>query len=242
MQITNQGAAGAAAPRVPAPSAADASPAPLPPPNVFAGPGVALSGVPGAGAGLGVPQTGEQVAALRRHRSEVSDQLTSVQHRRDELSKQLRDPMVSGADRAGIEQRLTVVDARIVNLEHDLDATGQLIAAAPTVLLTTSRGAPDLHPRRGPFEAGFAAGAGLMFCAALLYTRLFHRRRPAVAAPSASTTADSARLARVEQAVEAVAIEVERIAEGQRFVTQLLATQSEHGRLAAPALVHGAER
>jgi aspartate 1-decarboxylase len=31
------------------------------------------------------------------------------------------------------------------------------------------------------------------------------------------------RLARVEQAVEAVAIEIERISEGQRFVTKLLA-------------------
>lgn len=34
------------------------------------------------------------------------------------------------------------------------------------------------------------------------------------------------RLARVEQAVEAVAIEIERISEGQRFVTRLLAERS----------------
>jgi hypothetical protein len=35
------------------------------------------------------------------------------------------------------------------------------------------------------------------------------------------------RLARVEQAVESIAIEVERIGEGQRFVTQLLASRPE---------------
>ena len=34
------------------------------------------------------------------------------------------------------------------------------------------------------------------------------------------------RLARVEQAVEAIAIEVERISEGQRFVTKLLSDRA----------------
>jgi hypothetical protein len=69
--------------------------------------------------------------------------------------------------------------------------------------------------------------------------RLFGRRfeRPPVieAVPSADTTA---RLERIEQAVDAVAIEVERIAEAQRFSarlmaekrTPLLAPQSDSGR------------
>jgi hypothetical protein len=35
------------------------------------------------------------------------------------------------------------------------------------------------------------------------------------------------RLARVEQAVESIAIEVERIGEGQRFVTKLMSDRSE---------------
>ncbi len=50
----------------------------------------------------------------------------------------------------------------------------------------------------------------------------------------------AARLERIEHAVEAVAIEVERISEGQRFTTKLL---SERGGEAAPAgRVHGEER
>jgi hypothetical protein len=40
------------------------------------------------------------------------------------------------------------------------------------------------------------------------------------------TSATDRRLARVEQAVEAVAIEIERISEGQRFVTKLLADRA----------------
>jgi hypothetical protein len=46
----------------------------------------------------------------------------------------------------------------------------------------------------------------------------------------------SSRLERIEQAVDAIAVEVERISEGQRFTTKLL-SESTRGdqRLAAPA-------
>ena len=38
--------------------------------------------------------------------------------------------------------------------------------------------------------------------------------------------ASEARMTRLEQAIEAIAVEVERIAEGQRFVTKLLAERA----------------
>ncbi len=43
----------------------------------------------------------------------------------------------------------------------------------------------------------------------------------------------SARLERIEQAIEAMSIEVERIAEGQRFVTRLM-TEGSEDRAALP--------
>ena len=49
----------------------------------------------------------------------------------------------------------------------------------------------------------------------------------------------SLRLERIEQAIEAMSIEVERIAEGQRFVTRLMADQAPE-RVALPA--HGGDR
>lgn len=39
-----------------------------------------------------------------------------------------------------------------------------------------------------------------------------------------------ARLERMEQAIDAIAVEVERIAEGQRFTSKLLASRGEIGR------------
>ena len=49
--------------------------------------------------------------------------------------------------------------------------------------------------------------------------------------PSADT---NARLERIEQAIEAMAVEVERIAEGQRFVTRLMTDNREAERIAIP--------
>ena len=48
-------------------------------------------------------------------------------------------------------------------------------------------------------------------------------RRSHVRIPDAATRESADRLARLEQAIDAIAVEVERVSEGQRFVTRLLA-------------------
>lgn len=65
--------------------------------------------------------------------------------------------------------------------------------------------------------------------------RLFARRfdRPHVVASVASADI-TARLDRIEQAVEAVAIEVERIAEAQRFSARLAAEQTARALPSSP--------
>jgi hypothetical protein len=45
-------------------------------------------------------------------------------------------------------------------------------------------------------------------------------------AGESGTSAADARLARLEQAVDAIALEIERISEGQRFTTRLLSEQA----------------
>ena len=49
--------------------------------------------------------------------------------------------------------------------------------------------------------------------------------------PARPNAQQDARFDRLEQAMDAVAIEVERIAEGQRFVTKLLAERGQQGAL-----------
>ena len=61
------------------------------------------------------------------------------------------------------------------------------------------------------------------------------------AKPVAAIPSDvSARLERMEQAIDTIAIEVERISEGQRFTTRLLAERTGGEREAPPATRPGA--
>ena len=62
--------------------------------------------------------------------------------------------------------------------------------------------------------------------------RAWARRIENRGAPPAEIPADvTARLERIERAVESVAVEVERISEGQRFVTRVLADRGEIPKL-----------
>ena len=52
---------------------------------------------------------------------------------------------------------------------------------------------------------------------------LWHRRRMrGIAAPTSNAASDT-RMARIENAVESIAVEVERISEGQRYTSRMLA-------------------
>jgi len=61
---------------------------------------------------------------------------------------------------------------------------------------------------------------------AIAQAAVAHRREEAKVEMGSSPALSEARLARIEQAVEAIALEVERISEGQRFTTRLLSEQS----------------
>ena len=79
----------------------------------------------------------------------------------------------------------------------------------------------------GFFTTAIVISIGVPLVRALI--RRWERRD--VAPPMPSDTA--ARLERIEQAVDAMSIEVERIAEGQRFVTRLM-TDKAAERVALP--------
>ena len=84
----------------------------------------------------------------------------------------------------------------------------------------------------------FGAGFVLLGMAIVYAYRRFRRRRSPRAQPSIASES-AQRLERLEQGVEAIAIEVERISEGQRFVTRLLSEAQPAlgaaGRIAQPA-------
>jgi hypothetical protein len=122
-----------------------------------------------------------------------------------------------------------VLDDRILQLETDIAAVGSQLASAPGDLVefTQTRQANQSDG----WEEGFAFGGGFAFLGALI-VYFFMRRRWRRRAPRRDQLpAESAsRLERLEHGMEAIAVEIERISEGQRFVTKLL---SEHEPLAA---------
>ncbi len=83
------------------------------------------------------PMTAQEVAALKARRQALSDQLNSADGRRKELAKLVQT--ATGADKAGLEQRLGVLDARLARLESDIDENGKLLASTPATFATVSQ-------------------------------------------------------------------------------------------------------
>ncbi len=75
--------------------------------------------------------------------------------------------------------------------------------------------------------------------ALVMITRMLISHKEKMAGLASGTapglSAVDARLARLEQAVESIAIEIERVGEGQRFVTKVLADRTTSPPAALPA-------
>ena len=213
------------------------SPAPPAPPPPLPGPSGAVVNVPGgpsititrAGEELAAPRTQAEVAALRERGSQLSRQLTSAQGRRDEVAEELAGlggSAVGTPLRTGLEQRLTMLDGRILRLEQEIAENGRLLAAAPSSLLSNT----EVGAGTGrPFDLStgqltgisivsvIAVGMPLAVGAAVMMLRRSSRPNgPAV------PVATQQRLERMEQAIDTIAIEVERVSENQRFITRVL--------------------
>ena len=168
-----------------------------------------------------IPQTREEVRALLTRRESLSDQLSSVADRRHQLAMELQETP-DGAARAGIEARLGVLDNRIMQLETDLAKTGRELSAASPVMVATTEDVMS-GPPEDYLPQGIAVGSVSMLLACAVFYFFARRRwKRELRSVPATTSADSARLERLEHGMEAIAIEIERVSEGQRFVTRLL--------------------
>lgn len=167
--------------------------------------------------------TPAQLADLRARRSEISSQIGNITSRREEIASQLRSA-IPGADQAGLAGRLAVIDARIATLESDLESTGrELIAARGAVAGTIE---DSSNPQTTVLDSDQTTGIIIVFTLAVLMPlsiawarSILRRGKYATEQPSRELTL---RLDRMEEGIEAIAIEVERISEGQRFVTKVI--------------------
>jgi hypothetical protein len=192
---------------------------PAPPPPVVVGPGQPTAVI--GGQPVAVPMTRREVQALEGRRSELSRQLNSAVGRRTRVAEELKNE--TGPAREGLEGRLAVLDRRIMQLESDIAENGRLLAAAPASALVRTDHGPDF----GPLSSGQITGISVVFIIFVLAPLVFMMgraifRRASTDVGKAFVQDATQRLNRLEQAVDTIAVEIERISEGQRFVTKVL--------------------
>jgi hypothetical protein len=191
-------------------------------------PGVAPITLPGA------PRTAQDIRVLRAQRNELSLQLSSAGGRRASLANQLvatSDPVA----KAGLESRIAALDKRMIQLENDIATTGQQLSSAPAALIATTLAPNSMFGLESNAFIPPLMGFFIVFVLcplAIGVARMMWKRssRPVIPAITSET---AERMARLEQSVDTIAVEVERITEGQRFMTKLL---SESQALALPAV------
>jgi len=169
------------------------------------------------------PRTARDIDALKARREELSNQLQSVDSRRSKLMSQLqktRDPTAI----QGLEARLSLLDARQLQLESDIQQTGQQLTG-PAAGMIASTAAPPIFAGLGQNQVMTLSVLSILFIffpLAVGAARAAWKRSSRPGPPPAVFTETAQRLERLEASVDAIAIEIERVSEGQRFVTKLL--------------------
>lgn len=180
-----------------------------------------------------LPRTREELDALTLTRAELQSQIEALRASRSALSRTV-DQMGDSPGRAALQQRVAEVDARILRLERQLDGVNDQIANAPTIVMgqvaTTS-------PPTGALERAIArdivpltAIVTMFFLLplAIAFARLLWKRGTAIGArPAVNEQLLVGRLDQLQTAMDTMAVEVERISEGQRYVTKLMAEKDK---------------
>lgn len=178
----------------------------------------------------------EQVyRGLREKRSVLGEQKMRLEHERGEIARQLRSGPVGDADRTGLEQRLAQVDQAIAKVSIDIAETDAQVAQASSVPGAIVEEPPRNEWQYGPPSELIAIGMGLL--AVLLFPIMIARARRLWRSANVVSAVPPElvdKMATMERGIDAIAVEVERIGEGQRFVTQLLAERADAAQIALP--------
>lgn len=187
--------------------------------------------------------TTQDVQGLRVKLEDLRSELQDAASRRRTVAEQLRSQ--DSRARPGLEERLAVLDARIVALEKDITATGEQLRSVPPHLLASTAPPGEFGEAEAARIAGQLAGDIVPIVAILsifvfapimiALSRFIWRRAGAPVRPALGDQATQQRLEALQQAVDTIAIEVERISEGQRFVTKIMSERSIGAGAAEPA-------
>jgi hypothetical protein len=176
---------------------------------------------------------GREIAtdALRLVRVELEAELSKASRERGKLQAQLER---KGGDDPALEARIDKLDADVIRLQSGISEISEKIVQIEPGASQGPRGTPGTRPPDFPFdrrdsgipEDMIISILGIIFIGfplAIAFARIIWKRAGNVPSPSPALVPDtSRRFDHLEQSVDAIAIEVERISENQRYLTKLL--------------------
>jgi hypothetical protein len=165
------------------------------------------------------------MTTLQEQVASYAQQLAGLRAQRSILQRQI-NASSDGTTRAALELRKVPLDNQIAQTEFDLASVRAQLISRQSQTGMPDRPFPQNFQRRGP-DPDLIVGLAFAFIFAVMMPisiaiarRIWRGVRPVAAARTEDAL--TPRFDRLEQAVDAIAIEVERVSEGQRFVTKVL--------------------
>jgi hypothetical protein len=174
--------------------------------------------------------------ALRAKREVLGEYMSRLLNRRENVAERLNNPNVTPAEKAALEDHLRELNTRIIDMEkqlHTADAEVAAAAGVPGSTVPESRGGVSGGPPEEMLIVGTVFGGIALVIIAIAYARRLWKGATTVVAQIPA--AFEARFTRFEQSLDAVAIEIERVSEGQRFLTKVFTEQNPRAIGAGPA-------
>jgi hypothetical protein len=197
-------------------SPAPVAPAPPAPP--------APPALPVAQTQVGVPPTLE---GLNAQLSGLNVQYAALRAQWNGLRTQLDQMLQTNPARPGVQGKWADVGIQMAQVRGDMARVQAQIAQVQGQPIPGVPSMPPFMPRRGPDPDMVVGVSFVLMLAVILPTSIAYARRIWRGKPAAPTRpmddVSAQRLERLEHSVDAIAIEIERISEGQRFVTKVLA-------------------
>jgi chromosome segregation ATPase len=173
--------------------------------------------------------TQSEWSALQSQRGELKNQLTDLNKRRNQLQEQ-RSGLSADAGRdhdlrmREIDVRSAEIDRQLMRLDVQIaNGLGQpLIEDRPGLRNQTSTTAPPLLPPGISSDGQKAIILGGLALTAVSVYVIFLAARRFLMPNKKSLESESRRLDQLQQSVDVIALEIERMSESQRFVAKVL--------------------
>jgi hypothetical protein len=180
--------------------------------------------------------------AMQEVRSELQGKMAELQGDRAELQAELAQAG-SRVERARLQSRIDRLDQQINELQSGLDKLGTEVGVAPArpVGIPTTGIPPQFQFSQQRIDPVPIIGTtlGILFVAfplALTISRYIWKRSTSAPSPALSVE-QTRRFDRLEQSVDAIAIEIERISENQRYLTRVLADSKQSASVGSGSAV-----